>query len=66
MRSFRNCVIALLLGLCAPVLIWVGAFGALSIKRKESKPDLSCALDADCPPGFVCMNGRCMPEKAMR
>ncbi len=72
MRRFRNCVLALLLGMCAPVLIWVGAFGALSIKRKQSKlmdetiPNMNCSLDGDCPPGFVCMDGRCIPETALR
>ena len=69
MRRFRNCILALLLGLCAPLLIWAGAFSALSQKRRESKrleeaiPYLSCSASADCPPGFVCVEGRCIPER---
>ena len=27
---------------------------------KEEIPELVCSLDADCPPGYVCVNGRCM------
>ncbi len=26
--------------------------------------NLACSIDTDCPPGFVCANGRCVPEKA--
>ncbi|MFQ5997433.1 MAG: dickkopf-related protein [Dehalococcoidales bacterium] len=25
---------------------------------------LSCSIDADCPPGYVCVNGLCVPKKA--
>ncbi len=24
----------------------------------------ACSIDADCPEGFICANGRCVPEKA--
>ncbi len=23
-----------------------------------------CRIDADCPPGFVCVRGRCVPQTA--
>ena len=70
MKGFRNCVVALLLGVSAPILIWVGAGSALYQSRKRAKllekalPAPTCAIDADCPLGYVCVNGRCVPEGA--
>jgi len=26
-------------------------------------PPPACKTDADCPPGYVCINGVCVPEK---
>ena len=69
MRRLRNCVIVLLLGCCAPLLIWVGAGSALSQSLKQRKlqkraiPDLVCSLNADCPTGFVCVSGHCVPAR---
>ena len=32
--------------------------------RAETQPlNLACSVDADCPPGFVCADGHCVPEK---
>jgi uncharacterized protein (DUF927 family) len=70
MRGFRNVTYALLISLATPVLIWVGAGSALLHSRKESEqlkkaiPNLVCSIDTDCPPGFMCVNGRCVPVKA--
>ena len=70
MKRLRNCLVALLFGISAPVLIWVGAGSALYQSRKRAKmlekalPNLACAINADCPPGYVCINGRCVLEKA--
>ena len=25
--------------------------------------NMACSVNADCPPGFVCMNGFCMPRR---
>ena len=69
MKRVRNCTLALLLGLCAPLLIWVGAGVALYQRRrqanlvKQALPDLVCSIDADCPPGYVCVNDRCVPQE---
>ncbi len=69
MNALRNCILALLLGCSVPLLIWVGAGSALYQWRKQSKllkralPDLVCSIDADCPSGYVCFNGRCVPAK---
>jgi len=56
----RNCVLALLMGFAMPLLIWVGAGVAFYQRRKLALADnLVCSIDADCPAGFVCVNGQC-------
>lgn len=69
MKRLRNCIIALFFGCCTPLLIWVGIGTALYQKRKTTKlpekalPNVACSIYADCPPGFVCVGGYCVPEK---
>ena len=60
MKRLRNCVLALLMGCCAPILIWVGVGVALYQRRKEAFTKLVCSIDADCPPGYVCVGGHCV------
>jgi hypothetical protein len=31
---------------------------------EKTLPNLTCSVDTDCPPGYVCLGGRCMPQKA--
>jgi len=67
MRNLRNCCIALLLGCFMPVLIWVAPTAALYQFRKEANllkralPDSVCRIDTDCPSGFKCVAGHCVP-----
>ncbi len=69
MRRLRNCALALLIGISAPALIWVGAGSALYQSRKQGNllkralPNLACSIDTDCPTGFVCLRGQCVPVK---
>lgn len=69
MRHLRNSCIALFLACCVPLLIWAGACSALYQRKREinllkrALPDLSCHIDTDCPPGFMCIAGRCVPER---
>ena len=67
MKSARYLGLFLLVGLAFPVLIWVAAVVAVrdAIRRwHESRllASLACRIDSDCPPGHVCMNGRCVLE----
>ncbi|MFC1948443.1 hypothetical protein ACFLXY_11060 [Chloroflexota bacterium] len=29
---------------------------------KESIDNLVCSIDADCPTGYICMDGQCIPQ----
>lgn len=64
MRRLRNMVLAFLIGCSTPILIWVGAGSALYQRRKEKTLPGACSIDADCPLGYVCVSGRCMPAEA--
>ena len=63
MKRLDKVVLALFIGSTAPLLIWTGALSALYQKRKETRLDLLCSIDTDCPPGFICIGGRCIPAK---
>jgi hypothetical protein len=69
MRRFRNLLVAFVLGCSAPVLLWVGAGSAIYQERKwkvslrRGVKNLSCSIDIDCPPGLICVDGRCQPAK---
>jgi hypothetical protein len=37
----------------------------LSVRKAEKQEKTSsilCSVDADCPPGYVCINGKCAPQ----
>ena len=71
MKRLRNCTLALLLGCSAPLLIWAGAGMALYQKRRAASPlkqalsGVSCSIDTDCPPGYICLNGRCVLKESV-
>jgi len=31
---------------------------------EKALPDITCSLDTDCPEGYVCVEGYCVPLKA--
>ena len=35
---------------------------AQDLSRGEDR--FTCSIDTDCPPGFVCMGGQCVPQTA--
>ena len=59
----------LLVGISIPLLIWVAiitAFWQMYIEWRVTRAgllagNLICSLDADCPPGYQCIGGRCLP-----
>lgn len=62
--------LALLLGSLFPLAIWVAAGSAFYQGRKRAAktikglPHWACSIDSDCPPGFVCVDGYCVPAKS--
>lgn len=68
MRRLRNCIIALLIGMCTPLLIWVAAGAALyqhnKARRLQIIGGMVCSTDTECPPGFMCTAGRCVPRQS--
>ncbi len=69
MKRMGKSILALIIGCSAPLLVWVAAGSALYSKRtrpglpEKALSNLTCSVDADCPPGFVCEIGRCVPVK---
>ncbi len=52
----------------APAFAFGGAARRLYDNGKKTKlqrhtsPAFTCSIDTDCPPGYVCVGGRCIPE----
>jgi len=71
MKTVGHVLLALLIVILAPLSIWAAAGSALYQHRKmkalakSKSATLSCSLDSDCPAGYVCLNGYCVPEQAM-
>ena len=42
------------------ILRAINSRGAVK-KSKEVPANLTCSIDTDCPMGYVCLNGRCVP-----
>jgi hypothetical protein len=53
-----------------PLLVWSGAGVGLYQWRKDARlrksapAGAACALDTDCPPGYVCVSGHCVPAQS--
>jgi len=65
MKRIGKLCLVLLGGLLFPIGIWVAAGSALyqSRRRRVRGSSLTCRIDADCPAGFVCVGGRCVPVR---
>ncbi len=70
MKCLGKCCVALVFACCTPLLIWVGAGAAFYQSRKSLKSSekfnetRGCSIDSDCPQGYVCLNGMCVPSNA--
>lgn len=70
MKKTGAVILALLAAVMAPLLIWVAAiinlwqaFAQWRIARAQfAFSYLACRIDADCPSGYVCTDGRCVPK----
>ena len=59
--------LAFLVAILMPVLIWVAfavAMRELLLRWRESRlpSTLVCRIDTDCPLGYMCLAGRCVPQ----
>jgi hypothetical protein len=63
-------ILAVLAGsLFVPLLLWAGVvigFRCLylewkAIRRGLFSGRLACAINEDCPPGYICIDGKCVP-----
>jgi len=67
MRQVVFVMLAFSFAILTPVLIWVGlaiAIRELLLQWRESRlpSSLVCRIDTDCPPGYICVAGRCVPQ----
>ncbi len=60
-------LLACFTAILAPVLIWVAlavVVRELLLRWRESRlPSAAvCRIDTDCPPGYICLAGKCVPR----
>ena len=60
-------LLAFLTTILAPVLIWIAlaiVVRELLLRWRESRlpSAMVCRIDADCPLGYICLAGRCVPQ----
>lgn len=67
MKPIAYVPLFLIAAVSMPVLVWVAlavVIRELSLRWRESRLPSAfvCRLDTDCPPGYVCLAGRCVPQ----
>jgi len=66
MKKYAFFPLALVAAAIFPVLIFVGAGLALyqnEWRLRRQIKEFVCSMDTDCPPGYVCVAGRCVPAE---
>ena len=61
--------LAALGGIFMPVLVWVAMIAAFrqvfaewrAIRARLLTGNVVCSINSDCPPGYECIGGRCLP-----
>ncbi len=63
-------LLAVLAGISVPLLIWAALISCFrqiyqewrSVRAGLRAGNLACNLNSDCPPGYECAGGRCLPH----
>lgn len=70
MKRLGYVLLFLVAGALYPLYLTWGGLGIYTYKSlktagaaKKGTP-LACSVNADCPPGYMCLDGRCIPEQA--
>lgn len=74
MKMIASVMLVALTFISIPVVVFLGVTGAflfgavLALKRlgrsvAEVTTYLTCSIDADCPQGYICRDGTCMPAE---
>jgi hypothetical protein len=53
--------LALVIHVGIPVVIGFALAGGIALAELQSR-HLVCYVDADCPPGYECIGGKCLPR----
>jgi hypothetical protein len=71
LRLITSAVAATLVLVPAAFIAYVNAGGSyraiqhfLGVRKANKRVKTSCSIDADCPPGYVCIKGQCMPSQS--
>jgi hypothetical protein len=64
METFLAMLLIVAIHIGAPVLIGLAFVGfIIPLKQSNLQPhELVCTIDTDCPPGYLCVGGRCVPQ----
>jgi hypothetical protein len=60
-------VLAAFVVLLPLVFIWFTCIGGICVdikRRRKALLNVTCSVDTDCPTGYACVGGRCIPQNA--
>ncbi len=68
-KKVGTALLVVLGSIFAPLLVWVAFCIAIwqvfvewrTLRSHLLSGNLACSINTDCPPGYVCVGGRCMP-----
>ena len=61
METFLAILLALAIHVGIPAVIGFAIAGGIALAELQSR-HLVCYVDADCPPGYECIGGKCLPR----